>query len=204
LKMPIAWLSLLTICCLGVTPALADSILYSNGPTNGTTDAWNVAQGFSVSDSFTVPANSVLLAWKWVHWSAPGGGHLVTTDMAFGSTSFGGTFHTYSETSTFLGTNQFGYELWEDSATIPGIPWSGAGWVTLENACTTDGCGVDPVYWDENSGPSSAFENVVGSIPSESFTLIGTTETTTPEPSAIMLFGSGILGVAGFLRRRLF
>ena len=62
-----------------------------------------------------------------------------------------------------------------------------------------------------------ASNNSIGSIPSESFTVDGcnlggcetsttTTSTTTsvPEPSSIMLLGSGILGLASLLRRRLF
>jgi hypothetical protein len=74
----------------------------------------------------------------------------------------------------------------------------------------------DPVYWDENSGagcggtgggancPASASESSVGTIPSEDFTIGGGSGGTTPEPSSIMLFGSGILGLAGLLRRKLF
>jgi hypothetical protein len=66
----------------------------------------------------------------------------------------------------------------------------------------------DPIYWDENSGPSSASESEVGTIPSESFTILGgttgTSSTSVPEPSSIMLLGSGILGLAGLLRRKLF
>jgi hypothetical protein len=122
--------------------------------------------------------------------------------MAFGTAPFGGTFNTYSATDTFLGTNQFGYDLWEADATFPGIPWSGPGWVTVQNACTTNGCAVDSIYWDENSGPSMAFENTVGSIPSESFTLEGILGTT-PEPGSITLLGSGIVGVSAFLRKRM-
>ena len=65
----------------------------------------------------------------------------------------------------------------------------------------------DPVYWDENRGPSWASETSLGSIPSESFTLLGstgstTTTGTTPEPGGLMLFGSGLLGVMGILRRK--
>ena len=56
----------------------------------------------------------------------------------------------------------------------------------------------DPVYWDENSGPSIASNNEVGTVPSESFTVLGSAGTsttgTTPEPGSILLFGSGILG----------
>jgi PEP-CTERM motif len=46
---------------------------------------------------------------------------------------------------------------------------------------------------------------VLGTIPSETFTLTGTTGSggTTPEPASILLFGSGVLGIAGVLRRRL-
>ncbi len=57
--MRIVSLVLLTICCLMlvVAPAMADT-LYNNGPYNGTTDAWTINFGFSVSDSFTVPAGS--------------------------------------------------------------------------------------------------------------------------------------------------
>ena len=51
--------------------------------------------------------------------------------------------------------------------------------------------------------PSQAWDNGVGTIASEAFTISGTTTGTTPEPSAIMLFGSGILGLAGVLRRKL-
>ena len=71
----------------------------------------------------------------------------------------------------------------------------------LANAVVSTG---DPVFWDENSGPSQASESSVGTIPSEAFTIntSGGEGGTTPEPSSIMLFGSGILGLAGVLRRK--
>jgi len=65
------------------------------------------------------------------------------------------------------------------------------------------------VYWDENSGkgcggsgcPSSASESMVGTIPGEAFTIGG--GGTVPEPSDFVLFGSGIVALAGVLRRKL-
>jgi hypothetical protein len=209
LKTRIASLSLLTIVCLvlAVSPAMADT-LYSNGAYNGTNDGWTINFGFSVSDSFTAPSGSQVQGLSFVYWDASSQDLLTTVDMQLGSTSFGGTINTLSGvTNTFLGTNQYGYNLYQASySSIGSLPWSGAGYVTLSNACTTTGCSVTtPIYWDENSGPSTAYENTLGSVPSEAFTLTGTTTTpsTTPEPSSIMLFGSGILGLAGVLRRKL-
>ena len=212
MKTRIALLSLLTIACLAlaVAPAMADT-LYNNGPYNGTADGWTFNFGFSVSDSFTTAANSSIEDLHIVYWDASATDQLTTLDMALGSTSFGGTPQTLTGvTNTSLGTNQYGYNLFQADYSFANIPWSGAGYVTLSNACTTSGCSVTtPIYWDENSGGSTAYENTLGSIPSESFTLTGTSTTTTtttgttPEPSSIMLFGSGILGLAGVLRRKL-
>ena len=56
------------------------------------------------------------------------------------------------------------------SGTFSGSLNAGTYWLNLSNAVVNDG---DPVYWDENSGQSSASQNTVGSIPSEAFTLLG-------------------------------
>jgi hypothetical protein len=207
MKLRIASLSLLTIACLmlAVAPAMADT-LYSNGPYNGTADAWTINFGFSVSDSFTVPNGSTITGMSFVYWDASTTDILTTVDMAIGSTSFGGTPQTLTGvTNTFLGTNQYGYALEEATFPVPvGTPAST--FMTLSNACTTSGCSVSqPIYWDENSGPSTAYENTIGSIPSEAFTLVGCRGDCgpVPEPNSILLFGSGILGLAGVLRRKL-
>ena len=200
-----AFFSLLTILCLMLTvaPAMADT-LYSNGPYNGTNDAWTINFGFSVSDSFTVPTNSDIGDLHIVYWDASSTDLLTTVDMAIGSTSFGGTPQTLTGvTNQFLTTNQYGYFLYAAWYTGLNIPWSGAGYVTLDNACSTSGCSVsNPIYWDENSGPSTAYENTIGSIPSEAFTLTGgCCPPPVPEPSSILLFASGILGLGGVFRR---
>ena len=206
-------LSLLTILCLllAVAPAIADT-LYDNGPYNGTTDAWTINFGFSVSDSFTAPANSQIQGLDIVYWDSSGSDVLTTVDMAVGSASFGGTPQTLTGvTNTLLGVNQYGYNLFRADYSFANIPWAGAGYVTLSNACSTSGCSVStPIYWDENSGPSTAYENTLGSIPSESFTLTAICggggpdcEPPIPEPSSILLFGSGVLGLIGVVRRKL-
>ncbi len=208
MKTRIALLSLLTIACLvlAVAPAMAGTV-YSNGPYNGTNDAWTINFGFSVSDSFTNESGAAIGDLHLVYWDASSSDLLTTVDMALGSTSFGGTPQTLTGvTNTFLGTNQYGYNLYQADYSFAPIA-SGPGYVTLSNACSTSGCSVStPIYWDENSGPSTAYENTLGSIPSEAFTLTGGTCGDcfpTPEPSSILLFGSGILGLVGILRRKL-
>jgi len=201
-----ASLSQFTVCCLmlAVAPAMADT-LYSNGPYNGTTDAWTINFGFSVSDAFNAFLNfGDIKGEDIVYWDPSTTDVLTTVDVQIGTTSFGGSIQTSGGvTNTFLGINQFGYSLFQGDFSINSIEWEGPGWFTLSNACTTGGCSENPIYWDENSGPSTAYENSVGSIPSEAFTLTGTSGGATPEPSSIMLFGSGILSLAGILRRKL-
>jgi hypothetical protein len=208
MRIRITLFSLLTVCCLmlAVAPAMADSTVYNNGPYNGTNDGWTINFGFAVSDSFNTASGTQISGFEIVYWDASSTDLLTTVDMSIGTTSFGsnissGTYGTFS--NTFLGTNQYGYFLYDWRAQTGLINYSGAGYITLQNACSTSGCSVsNPIYWDENSGPSTAYENTLGSIPSESFTLYGG-GSTTPEPSSIMLFGSGILGLAGVLRRKL-
>jgi len=204
----IASLSLLTILCLmlAVTPAMADT-LYSNGLYNGNTAAWGIDGGNAVTDSINLNSSrSNVYEVDFVYWDASTSDLLTTVDMSIGSTPFGtdifsGTLTGF--TNTFLGTNQYGYALLQAGAATYDVAAGTASiYLTLSNACTTSGCSTNPIYWDENSGPSTAYDNTLGSIPSEAFTLIGTSGTT-PEPSSIMLFGSGILGLAVILRRRL-
>ncbi len=212
-----ALFSLLTVLVLtlAVVPAMADT-QYSNGPYNGTADAWTINFGFSVSDSFNVASGADISDFHIVYWDASTSDLLTTIDMAIGSTSFGGSVQTLSGvTNTFISINQFGYALYQADYSFAAVPWSGNGYVTLSNACTTSGCSVsNPIYWDENSGPSTAYENTLGSIPSEAFTITGCEGCgcgipspdcgpPVPEPSSILLFGSGMLGLLGILRRKL-
>src|SRR5664280_2082037 len=204
--MRIASLSLLTVCCLmlAVAPAMADT--YSNGPYNGTNDFWMINFGVTVSDSFTLSSSGAVSAFHFVYWDASSTDLLTTADLQLGTTSFGGSATTVAFTSTFLSTNQFGYNVYQADATGLNIPWAGgAGFATLGNACSTSGCSVsNPIYWDENSGPSTAYENTLGSIPSEAFTLARSSPPTpTPEPVSIMLAGFSIFGLTRILRRKL-
>jgi PEP-CTERM motif len=195
--------------CLAL-PAMADIPFYNNGAPNFTTDAWTINSGFSVSDSYMTDRCgsgscdlTALSIGVWLFTAADGVD--MGLDICVGTSPFGtdGGCNTQA-LGTFedQGSNQFGFEVGVETFTgLTDKNCGGACWLTLANATASSG---DPIFWDENSGPSQAFESSVGSIPSEAFSLTGTPKTgTTPEPSSIMLFGSGILGLAGVLRRRL-
>lgn len=208
------FVSLVLAIALAV-PAVAQSEIYDNGPINGTTDSWTINFGFAVSDSFTVSGgNSTLTGLTFGTFMLPGD-VLTSVELSITSSEFGGTSYfdqVVSITQSDCISNQYGYNVCHQDATFNGPTLAnGTYWLTLQNASVPSG---DPVYWDENSGigcqsngcPSSASENSIGTIPSESFTLYGHSAGTgsTPEPSNIMLFGSGVLGIVGLLRRRLF
>ena len=218
MKMRIASLSLLALCLtLAAVPVMAQTV-YNNGPINGNTDAWTVNFGFVVSDTFTVANNgTTITGGSFGMWEFPGD-TLTSAELSITSSENGGTSY-FDQTVNFTQggctANQFGYNVCQENTSFAGPTLnSGSYWLNLQNASVPSG---DPIYWDENSGSSSASENSVGTIPSEAFTVLGTgsstststsssstTTGTVPEPSSIMLFGSGILGLAGMLRRKLF
>jgi len=190
---------------------MAQQTIYDNGAINGTTDAWTINSGFVVSDTFTVGSGGANVnGLAFGAWAFPGD-VLESAEVIISSSEFGGTTYTdqvVNFTQSGCSGNQYGFNVCTETGSFgTGVNLAGGSyWLNLANAVVNDG---DPIYWDENSGPSSASENSVGTIPSEAFTVLGSSTTTTvptstPEPSSIMLFGSGILGLAGLLRRKLF
>ena len=148
--------------------------IYDNGPINGTTDAWGINFGSVISDSIILSSNSSINGMNFGAWLYPGD-TLISVDVSVTSEPNGGTFY-FEQTVNFSQAgcvaNQFAFNVCTASSTDLSQFNLAAGtyWVNLQNAVVSSG---DPVYWDENSGPSQAVSNEVGTIPSESFTILG-------------------------------
>jgi len=149
-------------------------IIYDNGPINGTVEAWTINFGFVVSDSFTAGQATNVNGMTFGAWLFPGD-VLESVEISITSQPNGGTTY-FDQTVSFNGSNCFGNQLGYNVCTETSNSFSGpqlqAGtyWVNLQNATVNTG---DPVSWDENNGPSQAYDSSVGTIPSESFTLLG-------------------------------
>lgn len=204
----VALLFVLVLYVAGTLPVNA-GVIYDDGPINGTTDAWTINFGFVVSDTFTVSSgNSTITSLEFGAWLFPGDS-ITSVEVSMTSDINGGTIYfdqIVNFTQSDCTVNQYAFAVCTETGSFPGptLP-NGTYWLNLQNAIVSSG---DPVYWDENSGigctspgcPSLA--TTIEPIPPESFTLYGSPSGTTPEPSSILLFGSGILGLAGILRRR--
>ena len=186
------------------------STIYSNGPYNGTLQGVNFSGGFAIADSFTVGAATKAWDLDFVTWNGPGNPLTSVTWSIWTGNPFGGgsptevAFGTAAPGLTLIGPNGTGFDLYSNSIDLGGVSL-GAGTYWLE---LSDGIAVGGVFWDDNNGPSSAWQggglgdltNCCGitGTNSEAFS-IGS-----PEPAtwAVMLAGFAGLGAALRSRRR--
>jgi len=194
---------------------LSAQVVWDNGPINGQTDAWTINEGYIISDSFNISTpNTTLNSLSFGAWILPGDvvtsvGVLITSQPMFGTIYYN---QQIGITQSGCFTNNYGFNVCTETGSFSGPNLAqGTYWLNLENATVSNG---DPVYWDENSGigcqsqgcPSQACEgNCESSIPSEAFTLLGTSSGTgtVPEPASLALVGGGFFAVVETLRRRL-
>jgi hypothetical protein len=193
------------LCVLLALPACA-GVIYDNGPINGTNTAYSINDGFTVTNSFTLTNASSVTGANIGLW-IDSGATLLTVDWAITSDPFGGTTFgsgTAGLTYDYWGSPSFLYNTYSAGFTLsPVILAPGTYWLQLANATGTSGANI---YWDENSGPSTAWQTSGwGTYPigSEAFQILGnTSEDSVPEPGSLALFGSGVLILAGLFRRR--
>jgi hypothetical protein len=201
------------LALFGLSQQASAAVLYDNGPINGTIDGWTVNYGFAVADSFTLSQTSTVTGVSFGVWNDPSA---TITSIDWGITTVTGSFpdqHTATVTNGSTITpnpNPYGFNPSTDSFSTGSLVLGpGTYYLVLQNAVVSGG---DPVYWDQNNGPSLAWENSLGEISyhsndscltvtcSESFQILGSTSAT-PLPSTWTMLIAGFVGLGFFAYR---
>ncbi|HVP55753.1 MAG TPA: PEP-CTERM sorting domain-containing protein [Candidatus Eisenbacteria bacterium] len=203
------------------SPALASPLIYfQNSDYNGAYASQNDTTGFgnfaTSYDNFTLGASYNIdeVAWIGSYFNPPNQGTITGFTLTFyadnggqpgaaiwsgfGSGNFGETFLGFDNAGdpTFLYDGLLGSPFAAAAGTqywmslVPDLAFPPQwGWET--------GVGGDGAAWQDFFGSG-------GSIPNDlSFALYGT-QSTIPEPGSLVLMGTGLLGLAGVVRRKLF
>lgn len=221
MKLPLVSLTLLTALALSAAPALADTVLYSDGPADGTTNALFMSGPYSsqqgnqtISDQFVASASGNVATLDFTEWVPTRTTPNTPTSIAWwlGTTAFGDDIdsgYVAQVNATYWMSNGDGYDVYNVEVTgLAGSLVAGQTYyLTLGEA--NDSFGTQWDAWDVNDGPATCFV-AFGGVPGgpcgyggETFMLLSNSTSPTPEPSSLMLLGSGILGMAGVVRRKL-
>jgi hypothetical protein len=199
-KLAIA-LCVLTVGWLAATRASAlPTIVYDNGPVNGNLNAFYIGSGGSISDSFTLSAPTTITQAQFGAW-VDAGDTPTSVDWSIGSSAFNNDFGSGTGTLTntpFLFNNSFGDDVYESKFSLSDVLGPGTYWLTLGNGVASTPS--DPVFWDQNNGPSTATDGE-SLIASESFQLFTDSvgsgiSGAIPEPAGPMLV---VLGAAALM-----
>jgi len=195
-------LSLVGAALVGVaSQASAQTVLYTDGPINGSINAFELNYGCSYGTSFTLGSEAVVNEVNIGTWTNPGD-TLQSLNWAITS-SLGGSVIASgnSAISSYTFHNSFaGYDINSvDFSVTPTDLAAGTYYLQLSGAVTAQ----DHVcYWDENNGSASSGllsgndGNTAGAL---SLTILNGAPV--PEPTTLALAGLGLTSLA-FLRRR--
>jgi hypothetical protein len=200
---------------LAVAPAFADDTLYDNtySGSYGNSVNWNQSTN-GTTDSFVLNSNATVTGAMVALWLYPGDtATYVTWQITQDPFGIGDELPIDGGTASVSTSNyvtSFTYssgdfsESWDiDNVTfsIPDLSLpAGQYWFELDGVTTAGGNGAG---WDESDGPSIAYNLDAGPVGSETFQILGSPDSVTPEPSSFLLLGSGLLGLAGLVKRKL-
>lgn len=195
---------------LGMSQPASADVLYTNGPVDGNTSGRTINYGYAVADSFTLSAASTLTGVDFSTWNFPGDvisavdWSIISDPVSVATTYASGTA---SVTSSLSFVNGFGYDINTNSFTLNNISLAaGTYFLELQNAVIASG---DPVFWDENRGPSVAWQTSTGYLTpantgcpvaycSQTFDITGASSAI-PEPTSLTLL---MIGLTGFGLRK--
>ncbi len=210
----VATLVVLSALLLASLPAFADSWATYPQPAGAYLTTTNYGGGDGSGNfitslgpfTFSNPQSENNVPNSWATWNCPPATESCTPNVLWNE-----GFSTLTITSS-AGQNTLGFELEPDqfqqelveatfhsstgdSFTLSLMPNGSAGALLYAVTDTTAGAHITSVDITDTAGDDFS----IAQLRSGNITGTGTT----PEPSSIMLFGSGILGLAGLLRRKM-
>jgi hypothetical protein len=206
---------IMSLICLALSAPAFAGIIYTDGPINGTSNAFFIdgpggPWTQTISDGFVATNSDTATSLDFGEW-VPTGTTPTTVSWALGTSAFGSDVSSGSTPqvvyTTFILNNGLEYDVYTSHVDgLSGFLTAGTTYyLTLGGA--NDSAGRQFDGWDVNGGPATC-SFAQGGGPSlgdcglggEAFTI--NSGGTVPEPSSIMLFGSGLLALAGVLRRK--
>jgi hypothetical protein len=181
------------------------TVAYTNGPVSGTITGWTINAYYAISNSFSLSDTTTISGFSLGGW-AYSNDLITSVDYGFSTSLDYVTANTAALSAGSVEATFNSYEIRNYTASIAPVTLAaGTYWFTLRNAVAPGGA----AYWDQNDGPSTAFNNVLGNLAggghsgSEAFTLISASSPA-PEPMtwAMMLTGFGVIGSSVRARRR--
>ena len=193
----------LTLFCLAVLAigAHATDVLYNNGVGSEFLPMWDISGQNTVSNQFTCSFGGCNTQTLEFDATYPGGNFPTKVDWSITSDPFGGTTFASgtSQLPLFYVCDPDGIVCLFDvdfaSTLAGGTYYLNLGGVdgSLEWDTTSNPLNGNNAYYKDSNGV------ITSNIQGEGFKILGTS---VPEPGSVLLFGSGVLGLAGVLRRR--
>jgi hypothetical protein len=189
-------------------PAALSSTLSTNGPINGTITGWQINGGEAVTNSFAMSSNAAVTGVSGIGlWANSPGNVPLTLDWVVSTAANGGGTVEGSGSNVSLSVSyirQTGFAGIYSAGFSIGNLFLTAGTYYLELLNATDTQPSFGIFWDQNNGPSSAYQTYLGNplanpSGSESFEIDGITVL---EPATRGYIACGLLFLSIFALTR--